>query len=78
MMVRTAVRMGVKECGDEGKRRMREQVIEPVYAAMIRRRLRQCAVCSALPGEGKELAHTNLRVGPERQYKVLVQAQQSI
>ena len=45
MMVRIAVRMGVNECGDEGKRRMREQVIDPVYAAKTRRRLRQCAVC---------------------------------
>jgi hypothetical protein len=30
VMVRRAVRIGVKECGEEGKRRMREQVIEPV------------------------------------------------
>jgi hypothetical protein len=72
------VRMGVKERGEEGKRRMREQVIDPVYAAMTRRRLRQCAIRSALSGGGNDLAHMNLRVGPGRRYKVLVQAQQSI
>jgi len=48
MIVRTAVRIGVKECGEEGKSRMREQVIDPVYAAMTRRRLRQCAVCQLI------------------------------
>ena len=30
MMVKMAVRMGVKVCGEEGNKRMREQVMDPV------------------------------------------------